>query len=127
MSNSTGPVVEENPAQRTLAMIAHLCGIFGILGTGIFYLIKKDDATASPFVKSQIKEAFNFQLGVLAAYIGIIILMIVIGLISSTLAMVFSLLVFALAIGVLVLVIVNAMKANKGIAASYPFKIAVLK
>ena len=124
---AAGPVVESDPAQRTQAMIAHLCGIFSILGTGIFYLVKKNDATAGPFVKDQIKEAFNFHIALFAAYIALVVVMIVLGMISATLMMIASLLVMLVGLGVLVLVILNAVKANKGIAARYPFKIAVLK
>lgn len=124
---ASGPVVESDPAQRTQAMIAHLAGIFGIVGTGIFYLIKKNDPTAGPFVKDQIKEAFNFHVGFIAAYIAMIVVAIVLGLISSTLMMIWSLVMMLVCVGVLVLVILSALKANKGIAARYPFKIPVLK
>jgi uncharacterized Tic20 family protein len=124
---ASGPIVESDPAQRTQAMIANLLGIFGILGTGIFYLIKKNDPTAGPFVRDQIKEAFNFQCAIFVAYIVLMIAMIVLGMISSILALLVSLVVMVASLGVIAIVIINALKANKGEAARYPFKIAVLK
>lgn len=122
-----GPIVETDPAQRTQAMLANLLGIFGIVGTGVFYLIKKNDPTAGPFVRDQIKEAFNFHCAVFAAYIALMIVMIVVSMISSILALLMSLLITLASLGVLALVIINTLKANKGEAARYPIKIAILK
>src|SRR3954468_3097412 len=50
--------VEQDPAQCAQAKVAHLFGILGILGTGINYYLKHKQA--GPFVKDQMKEAFNF-------------------------------------------------------------------
>jgi uncharacterized protein len=126
---AAGPVVENDPAQRSQAMIAHLLGLLGILGTGIYYLIKKNDAKAGPFVKDQMKEAFNFQLAIFVVMIALnIVSAIVVGVThSALLASLIGLLSLVIYVGVLVLLVLNAIKANKGIAARYPFKIPALK
>ena len=132
MSNPTvmsagGAVVETDPAQRSTAMIAHLLGIIMLLGPVIFYLIKKNDTTVGPFAKDQMKEVLNWTITVTIAMVAVYIVMFVALFISGILAMLISLLAMVLGIGNLVLVIVNAMKANKGIAARYPFKLAIVK
>src|SRR3954451_716972 len=51
--------VESDTAQRGQAKIAHLLGIFGIVGKGIYYYLKHSDA--GTFARDQMKEAFNFH------------------------------------------------------------------
>ena len=127
--DSTGTVVENDASQRTQAMLGHILGLFGILGTGIYYLVKKNDAKAGPFVKDQIKEAFNFHLAVFVLMIALnIVSAIVVGVTGSAmLAGLIGLATLVLYIAVLALLIMNAIKANKGIAARYPVKIPALK
>jgi uncharacterized Tic20 family protein len=117
--------VENDPAQRSQAQIAHLCGLFGILGTGIFYVVKKNEA--GPFVRDQVKEAFNFHLLVFCAVIALSIVGAVATAIIGLVGMLFSLASFALMIGALVLAVMNAMKAGKGQVARYPARLSVLK
>jgi uncharacterized Tic20 family protein len=117
--------VESDPAQRSAAQIAHILGIFGILGTGIYYLVKKNDAGA--FVKDQMKEAFNFQLLVFVAAIALGIVGGIAMAIIGVLGLIFNLASVALMIGALVLCITNAMKAAKGQVARYPARLSVLK
>ena len=117
--------VESLPAQRSQAQVAHLCGIFGIVGTGIYYLVKKNDA--GPFVRDQMKEAFNFHLLVFCCAIALNICGVVATSIIGLLGLLFSLATFALMIGALVLSITNAMKAGKGYVARYPARLSVLK
>lgn len=117
--------VESDPAQRSDAMIAHLCGLFGILGTGVFYVVKKKDA--KPFVLDQAKEAFNFHLLVFAAAIALSVAGAIAGFILGLLALVFSLANMTLLVGAIVLSVMNAMKASKGNVARYPARISVLK
>ena len=122
-----GVVTESDPAQRSQAMIAHLLGIFGILGTGIFYLIKKNDATAGPFVRDQMKEALNFEILVALAWVALVILAVLLAVIVPKLLILVSLLYLVMLVGNIALVVMAGMKANKGIAARYPFKLAVVK
>ena len=117
--------VENDPAQRSQAQIAHLCGLFGIVGTGLFNVIKKNDA--GTFVRDQMKEAFNFHLLVFCAAIGLSIVGAIATAIVGLVGLLFSLTSFALIIGGAVLSIMNAMKAVKGQVARYPARLSVLK
>ncbi len=55
-----GSTGEASPDDRTLAMLAHLLGIFTwFVGALVIWLVKKD---TSPFVDDQGKEALNFQI-----------------------------------------------------------------
>jgi len=117
--------VETDPAQCSQAKIAHLLGLFGIVGTGIFYLIKKNDA--GPFAKDQMKEAFNFQLLVFVASIAVSIVGAIAAVVLGKLAIIFSLVSLAIMIGAIVLLVTNAMKAGKGQVARYPARLSVLK
>jgi uncharacterized Tic20 family protein len=52
---------------KNLALLGHLLGLFtGFLGPLILWLVKKEDS----FVEDQSREALNFQLTVLIAYIA---------------------------------------------------------
>ena len=117
--------VESDAAQCGQAKVAHLLGIFGIVGTGIYYLVKRNDAQA--FVRDQMKEAFNFHLLVFAVAIVIAVIGAIAGAILSVLGLVFSLVSCALMIGAIVLSVLNALKAGKGQVARYPARISVLK
>jgi uncharacterized Tic20 family protein len=117
--------VESDPAQCGEAKIAHLLGLFGIVGTGIFYIIKKDKAGS--FVRDQMKEAFNFHVLVLGAAIVLSIAGAVMAAIIGLLGLLFSLASMALMVGAIVLSITNAMKAGKGQVARYPARISILK
>ena len=60
---------------RNLAMLAHLLGIVsGFVGALIIWLLKKDQ---SAFIDEQGKEALNFQITVMIAFVGSWILMFV--------------------------------------------------
>ena len=121
--------VENDPAQRSAAQIAHLCGLFGIVGTGIFYLVKKNDPAAAKgtFLRDQMTEAFNFHLAVFLATFAINILSIVAAMAIGIIGSLIGLLVLVVVIGAIVLSVMNAMKAGKGLVARYPARINVLK
>ncbi len=104
--------------QRTLALLAHLLGIVtGFIGALVIWLISKDDANKS-FVTDQAKEALNFQITILIAFVVAWILMFVL----------IGLLLFPLiAIANLVLCILAAVKANGGEAYRYPFTLRLIK
>ncbi|WP_256775916.1 MULTISPECIES: DUF4870 domain-containing protein [unclassified Stenotrophomonas] len=104
--------------QRTMALVAHILGIFtGFIGALIIWLINKDDTT-KPFVIDQSKEALNFQITVAIAYI-----------ISSILVVVLigTLMLAAVWVANLVLCIMAAVKANNGEAYRYPFTLRLIK
>jgi uncharacterized Tic20 family protein len=101
---------------RNLAMLAHLLGIVtGFIGALIIWVIKKDQ---SAFVDEQAKEALNFQITMLIAFVVASVLMVVlIGLLLMPLLVVAN----------LVLCIIAAVKSSKGEHYRYPFAIRLLK
>ncbi len=104
--------------QRTMALVAHLLGIFtGFIGALIIWLVNKDDSS-KPFVIDQSKEALNFQITIAIAYI-----------ISSILVVVLigTLMLAAVWVANLVLCIMAAVKANNGEAYRYPFTLRLIK
>jgi len=117
--------VEADAAQCGEAKVGHILGIFGILGTGIWYLVKRE--TAGTFARDQMKEAFNFQMVVFLVAIGVGVLGAVAAMIVGPLAMVFSLGNLALVVTSIVLSVKNGMKAGKGEVARYPVRLNVLK
>ena len=112
------PGGEASQDQRTMALLAHILGIFtGFLGSLIIWLVNKDNPEKS-FVTDQAKEALNFQITLIIAYFisGIL-----------TLVLIGFLLLAALGIGNLVLCIIAAMKANNGESYRYPFALRLIK
>lgn len=110
--------VQESPSkdERTMAMLSHLLSIFvGFWAPLIIWLVKKDEM---PFVDDQAKEALNFQITMMLAFIvaGILIV-VVIGI----------LLVLGLFVANLVFCIIAAMKANDGERYRYPFALRLIK
>ena len=117
--------VESDPAQRSDAKIAHFLGLFGIVGTGVYYLLKRNDA--GTFARDQMKEAFNFHL---FAFVSAITLSIAGGVLTALigpLGLIVSLCSTLLMLCAVVLSIVNAIKAGNGKIARYPARIRVLK
>ncbi|HEX8957906.1 MAG TPA: DUF4870 domain-containing protein [Burkholderiaceae bacterium] len=99
----------------TMAMLAHLLGIFfGFIPSLVIWLIKKDD---SPFVAQEAREALNFQITVIIGYaIAAALTFIVIG------AFLFP----ALYILNIVFCILGAVASSKGQAYRYPFAIRLI-
>jgi uncharacterized Tic20 family protein len=101
---------------RNLAMLAHLLGIVtGFVGALIIWLIKKDQ---SAFVDEQGKEALNFQITVMIAFVGAWILMFV---------LIGALLMPLLLIANLVFCILAAVAVSKGEHYRYPVALRLLK
>lgn len=101
---------------RNLAMLAHLLGIVsGFVGALIIWLIKKDQ---SAFIDEQGKEALNFQITVMIAFVGSWILMFV---------LIGMLLMPLILIGNLVFCILAAVAVSKGEHYKYPLAIRLLK
>ena len=107
---------------RNWAMITHLMALSGyviplgnVIGPLIIWAIKKDEYA---FVDEQGKEAINFQLTMLIAFvISCILIFLLIGIP----------LLIALGIYDLVMIIIAAIKANDGVAYRYPFAIRFFK
>ncbi|GAA4888207.1 DUF4870 domain-containing protein [Streptomonospora salina] len=99
---------------RTLALVAHLGGIFTswILPL-ILYLVKKDE---SPYVRHQAAQAFNFQMTMfIAQLVSYILMILIVGFL--TIVAVFA---CAIAFGV-----IAAVASNKGEWYTYPKMLAI--
>ena len=97
----------------TLAMLAHLLGLFtGFIGPLVLHLIKKDNS--SPFVRHHVAEALKFQLTVIiTVLVSIPLILVLVGI----------LLLIAIPIAAIVLTIVAAVRANGGDWYRYPLTI----
>ncbi len=102
--------------ERTMALLAHLLGIFfSFVGPLVIWLIKKDE---SKFVDHHGKEALNFQLTMLIAYVvGVILSTIIIGLCV----------ILAVWVIIIIFSIMAAVAANKGEYYRYPLTIRFIK
>jgi len=100
----------------TMGMLCHLLGIFTLfLGALIIWLIKKDQST---FLDDQGKEALNFQLTILIAWVAA-------GVLSFVLIGCFLMpVIWVLNI---IFCIMGALAANKGQRYRYPFNIRFIK
>lgn len=100
---------------RQWASFAHLGGILGFLPSLIIWLVFKDRGS---FTNNEAKEALNFQITLVAAYIvGSILSVIVVGFLVT----------IAAAIASIVFSIIAFTKAKDGIAYRYPFAIRLIK
>ncbi|OGA25074.1 MAG: orotate phosphoribosyltransferase [Betaproteobacteria bacterium RIFCSPLOWO2_02_FULL_67_26] len=118
---SDGPQVSKE--EQNWAMYCHLAALAGfvvplgnVLGPLIVWLIKKD---TMPLVDQHGKEALNFQITVLIAFIISALL---------TLVLIGFLLLFVVGIGALVLTIMAAVKVSNGqLDYKYPFALRLIK
>ncbi|MGB3598245.1 DUF4870 domain-containing protein [Pseudomonas neustonica] len=122
VTNQPTPTPESQPPgtpgqqARQWALIAHVAGFLGcvipfgnLIGPLIVWQLKKDE---DPFIDDQGKEALNFQITVsLLMLLSFLLIVVVVGLF----------LVWLVAIGALVLMIIAAIKSNEGTAYRYPF------
>lgn len=107
----TTDAMQPSDDDRTMALVAHLLGIFTqFLGALIIWLIKKD---ASPFIDDQAKEALNFQITMIIAALACIPLAFVTLGFGALLAPV---------VGVvnIVFCIIAAIESQKGVRYRYP-------
>ena len=103
---------------RTMAMIGHLSGIVaGFIGPLVVWLINKDKADKA-WLNDQAKEALNFQITLLIAYVVCMILIVV---------LIGGLLAPLVWIAGVILAIMAGMKANEGVAYRYPFALRLIK
>ncbi len=108
--------VGPSPNETNLAMLAHLFGIFtGFIGAMVIWLLKKDD---SAFVGEEAREALNFQITLMIAYVVAgVLAFLLIGLILFPILFILNL-VFCLR---------GAISASKGKAYRYPLALRLLK
>lgn len=107
--------------EKMWATICHLMGLAyyfggvgGLIGTLIVWLLKKDD---SPVIDAHGKAAVNFQITMtIFSMVSFILVFVGIGV----------LLLFALSIFNLIVVIIAAIKANKGELYRYPLSLKLI-
>ena len=108
--------VGPSPNETNLATLAHLFGIFtGFIGAMVIWLLQKDE---SAFVGEEAREALNFQITLMIAYVvaGVLTLLLV------------GVLLFPLLFVVnLVCCLMGAISASKGKRYRYPFALRLLK
>ena len=102
---------------RTLAMITHLSGIVaGFIVPLIIWLINKDKPEKG-FLNDQAKEALNFQITLILAYVACMILsFVVIGMLLMPVVWIAS----------VVFMILAGVKANSGEAYRYPVALRLI-
>jgi uncharacterized protein len=111
---AAGPSKDE----KTMAMLCHLLGgLVGFLAPLIIWLLKKE---TMPFVDDQGKEALNFQITMLFAFIAC-------GIIAAVTCGFGGVLIPLVWLADLVLGIMAGMKANEGITYRYPFAVRLIK
>ena len=108
-------MTDSNANDKNIAVLTHLGGMFfSVLPGQIVWLLKKDD---NPYIGEQAREALNFQIPVLIAYMAAYIL-------------VFLLIGFVLLpviyLANLVLCIIAAVKVSKGEEYRYPFALRLI-
>lgn len=122
-NNEQGPVINpvENPApapvevsndEKTMAMLAHLLGIFtSFIAPLIIFLMKKDQ---SAFVAEESKEALNFQIMMaVVIYVGGTITCGVLAVVGGILTLIWG--------------IMACLKARDGIHYKYPINLRLIK
>ena len=121
----TGPPGKDSEKEaRMFAMLAHLLGaLFGFLGPLIIWLVKKDE---HPFVNDQGKEALNYQLALLIAYVVSSVLYVIISLVTCGIGA-FLPLPLLVTVFQLVFGIIGAVKANNGEYYRYPLTIRFIQ
>ena len=115
--------IDDNAKQWALfahlsALLGSLVGGLSFLGPLIIYLVKKDE---HPYIADQAREALNFNLSVLLYFVvgGIATFVLIFVLVGLLLIPV----LIAMGIAWLVLVIIAAVRANRGEAYRYPLTI----
>jgi uncharacterized Tic20 family protein len=109
---------------RQWASFAHLGGILSFLPSLIIWLVFKDRGR---FTDSEAKEALNFQMTLVLAYVVINIVSIALALVTFGIGGVFSLLVWVVWILGVVFSILGFMKAKDGQRYRYPFALRLVK
>ena len=105
-----------DPNENMLGMLAHLLGWIGAL---VVFLMKKD---TGGFAYGEAKEALNFQITAMIAFFPLMILSCI-----PYIGLLFSLVLMALAIAIIVFVIMGAVSAYGGTPYKYPVNLRLIK
>jgi uncharacterized Tic20 family protein len=112
MSDISAPA---NDNEKNIAVVTHITGIFFSFFPGlIVWLLKKDE---SPYLGEQAREALNFQITLLIAYVVSGILVII---------LVGILLVWLVWVANIIFSIIAAIAASKGENYRYPFSLRLI-
>lgn len=108
-------IAPANSDEKNIAVVTHITGIFFSIFPGlIVWLLKKDD---SPYISDQAREALNFQITLLIAYlVAGILVFILIG----------FLLIFLIWLANIVFSILAAFAASKGESYRYPLSLRLI-
>jgi len=106
---------EPDAEERSSAVLAHISGLFTILGPTLVYFLKRDE---SAYIEDQAAEALNFQISLLIA--GVVFGILCIVLIGFPLLL-------ATGIAAIVFPIRAALAANRGERYRYPFSLRLIK
>jgi uncharacterized Tic20 family protein len=108
-----------------MAMLCHLLGIFtSFLGPLIIWLVKKDQ---SRFVDYHGREVLNFKINLIVMWLIIVAIVVVVSLVTCGFGVVFVIpLYFAPWIFALVVLIIGAVKANRGELYHFPLTIRII-
>ena len=102
---------------RTMAMLAHLLGaLIGFLGPLVIWLVKKDQ---HPFVDDQAKEALNFHITLIFAYV-------VAGIITAVSCGFLFFVAFIPYVLQVIFGILAAVESNKGVYYRYPMTLRLV-
>ena len=127
MSDINESSAGDNSEDRTLALITHLSGIvLSFIVPLIIWLINKDKPEKA-FLTDQSKEALNFNITLMIAYVLLIVVIMVVTIVTLGLGSVLSILIWVLWLASVVLFILAGVKANSGERYRYPFALRLIK
>jgi uncharacterized Tic20 family protein len=108
-------IAPANADEKNIAVVTHITGIFFSIFPGlIVWLLKKDE---SPYISEQAREALNFQITLLIAYlIAGVLVFILIG----------FLLIFLVWLANIIFSILAAVAASKGENYRYPLSLRLI-
>ena len=112
------PAGTASQEDRTLALLTHLSGIILCFIVPLIVWLTHKDKPDRGFLNDQAKEALNFQITILIAYlISKVLILVLIGVLLLGIVWVVNL-VFCILAGI---------KANEGVAYRYPFALRLIK
>jgi uncharacterized Tic20 family protein len=108
-------IAPANADEKNIAVVTHITGIFFSIFPGlIVWLLKKDE---SPYISEQAREALNFQITLLIAYlVAGVLVFILIG----------FLLIFLVWLANIIFSILAAVAASKGENYRYPLSLRLI-
>jgi uncharacterized Tic20 family protein len=118
MNEPMNPPADAPQEDRTMALIAHIGGVFTSIVAPLIIWIMNKDKPEKAWLNEQAREALNFQITILIAWFAASILAVV---------LIGFLLMPIIGLTSLILGIIAGMKNNEGIAYRYPFALRLVK